>query len=139
MNYVEIVTTMIEPTLLKILASVVLTLLFFFGDLHTSGIIAILMLMTFDTVMGIMAAYTTGEPITSRRFSRIIQKSIVYLIAISAGYFTDLTIGWQVVQATMIAFIGVTEFVSITEKMAKMGYHTPQRLLNQLKEYKDSK
>lgn len=139
MNFVEIAQSMLEPTLLKVLASLVLTFAFFFGNFHTSGIIAIMMLMSFDTILGVMAAYSTGEVITSRRFSRIIQKSIVYLIAISAGYFTDLTIGWQVVQATMIGFIGVTEFVSITEKMAKMGYQTPQRLLNHLQEYKNSK
>ncbi len=139
MNFPEIITTLFEPTLLKIVASGVLVFLFLFGNFHTQGIIAILMLMTIDTIFGVMAAYANGEVITSRRFSRVVQKGIVYLMAISAGYFTDLTIGWQVVQATMIGFIGVTEFVSITEKMAKMGYQTPQRLLNQLQEYKNGK
>lgn len=130
---------MIEPTILKIVASFVIAFLFFFGDFHTQGIIAVLMLMSFDTVVGVMASWKERKPITSRRFSRIVQKSIVYLMAISAGYFTDISIGMHVVQSTMIGFIGVTEFISILENMGRMGYQTPKKLLNQLKDFQSQK
>ena len=95
--------------------------------------------MIFDTILGVMATYHEGQAITSRKFSRVVQKGIVYFMAISAGYFADQTIGWQMIQATMIAFIGVTEFISILENMGRMGYATPQRLLNQLKDFKSQK
>ena len=130
---------MLEPTLLKIVASIAVTFLFLFGNVHTQGIIAILMLMTFDTIVGIMASWKEGKAITSRRFSRVVQKGTVYLMAISAGYFTDITIGWHVVQATMIGFIGVTEFISILENMGRIGYQTPKKLLNQLKDFQSQK
>ena len=140
MHFNEIILSAAEPTLLKAIMAVLISAsFFFFGDLHTQGIIAVLMLVLFDTVFGVISAYTNGVQITSRRFSRIVQKSIVYLLAISAGYFTDVTIGWHLVQSTMIAFIGVTECVSILEKMGQLGYSTPQRLLNQLQEFKSSK
>jgi phage-related holin len=139
MNFVEIASSTIEPTLLKLLASIIVAFIFLFGDVHAQGIIAVLMLMTFDTIVGVMASWREGKPITSRRFSRVVQKGVVYLMAISAGYFTDITIGWHIVQSTMIGFIGVTEFISILENMGRMGYQTPKKLLNQLKDFQSQK
>lgn len=139
MYFQEIIQTVIEPSIAKVMASVILGFVFLFGDFHTQGIIAVVMLMTFDTILGLMATYYEGNAITSRKFSRVIQKGIVYLIAISAGYFTDLTIGWSVIQTTMIGFIAVTEFISILENMGRLGYQTPKKLLNQLENFKSQK
>lgn len=139
MQFLDIAHTLAQITIIKVVASIFVTFLFFFGDFHTQGITAILMLMTFDTVLGLQASWAEGQAITSRRFSRVVQKGIVYLMAISAGYFTDITIGWHVVQATMIAFIGVTEFISILENMGRLGYETPKKLLNQLRDFQSSK
>ena len=139
MTFVDIIQTTFEPSIIKLALSLVITFSFLFGEFHAQGVIAVLMLMTFDTILGVMAAYSQGEPITSRRFSRVVQKGCVYLIAISAGSFTDTTIGWHMAQSTMIAFIAVTEFVSIIEKMGKLGYETPKKLLNQLQEFKSQK
>lgn len=139
MYFQDIIQTLFEPSFAKVVTSVVLTFVFFFGDFHTQGIVAVLMLMTFDTILGVMATYYEGEAITSRKFSRVVQKGTVYLIAISAGFFADQTIGWQVIQATMIGFIGVTEFISILENMGRMGFQTPKKLLNQLENFKSEK
>lgn len=139
MYFTDIIISTIEPTLLKICTAGALLFTFFFGDFHQQAILAVLMLMIFDTILGVMATYYEGHAITSRKFSRVIQKGIVYFMAISAGYFADQTIGWQVIQATMIAFIGVTEFISILENMGRMGYQTPKKLLNQLKDFQSQK
>lgn len=139
MYFQEIIQTVIEPSIIKVMASVILAFIFLFGNFHTQGIIAVMMLMTFDTILGLMATYYEGGAITSRRFSRVVQKGSVYLIAISAGYFTDLTIGWAVIQTTMIGFIAVTEFISILENMGRMGFQTPKKLLNQLETFKSQK
>lgn len=130
----------IEPTSLKLMLSGVLSILFFFfGNLYTDALIAILMLMIFDTVFGIAAAYYEGSPITSRQFSRSVIKGVVYFMGISAGYFADLTVPFDIIQGTMIAFVGVTEFISILENMGRLGYQTPKKLLNQLKDYQSNK
>lgn len=129
-----------EPNTLKIIATTLLTVLFFlFGNLYTEALMAILILMIIDTLFALMAAYHNGQPITSRRFSRSLFKAIVYFMAISAGYFADLTIPFSVIQATMIAFVGATEFISILENMGRMGYKTPKKLLNQLQEFQSKK
>lgn len=139
MYFQQIISTVIEPTIFKFVTTGALMFTFFFGDFHQQAILAILMLMIFDTILGVMATVHEGQAITSRKFSRVVQKGTVYFMAISAGYFADLTIGWAVIQATMIAFIGVTEFLSIMENMGRLGYETPKKLLNQLKDFKSQK
>jgi toxin secretion/phage lysis holin len=138
------IDALIEPTTLKIITSAIVAILYFlFGNLHVEALVAIAMLMSFDTVLGMLASYNEGKEITSRRFSRAVLKGIVYYMAISAGYFADLTLqssGVAFIQATMIGFVGVTEFISILENLGRMGYKTPKSLLNQLKDkYHDSK
>lgn len=139
MYFQDIITSTLELTTIKLVASAAVLSTFFFGDFHQQAIIAIVMLMVFDTFLGMMAAWQEGHPITSRKFSRVVQKGVVYFMGVSAGYFADLTIGWQVIQATMIAFIGVTEFISILENMGRLGYQTPKKLLNQLKDFQSQK
>jgi phage-related holin len=131
---------MIEPNALKVMTSAVLSVGFFlFGDLHTQALYSILFLMTIDTVLGIMASVHEGHSISSARFSRAILKGIVYLTAISAGYHADGTVPFDIIQATMIAFVGTTEFISILENIGRMGYKTPKKLLNQLRDYQSNK
>lgn len=130
----------LDLTIFKIVAATLLSVAFFlFGDLYQDALIAIVMLMTMDTILGIAATWKEGEPITSRRFSRVVMKGIVYFTSISAGYFADLTIPFNFVQGTMVAFVGVTEFISILENVGRLGYKTPKKLLNDLKEIRDSK
>ena len=129
-----------EPSMLKIFATGVISIMFFlFGNLYTQALVAIVALIVIDAVFALLAAYHEGQPITSRKFSRTLYKSTVYFMAISAGYFADLTIPFSVVQATMIAFVGATEFISILENMGRMGFQTPKKLLNQLKDFQSSK
>ena len=124
-----------EPTTIKTVVAVVMSLgSFFFSELYIQGLIAVVMLMVIDTVFGLCASYKEGKHITSRRFYRSIIKGIVYLTAISAGHFADLTVPLDVIESTMIAFIGVTEFISIMENVGRMGFNTPKKLLNQLSE-----
>lgn len=114
--------------------------LFLFGNLWWAAISAVVMLMVFDTLTGIMASLHEGKSISSAKFSRALLKSIVYLTAISAGYYADTTIpNFDFIQGTMIAFVGITEFISILENIGRMGFATPKKLLDGLKEYRDSK
>lgn len=122
-----------EPSLAKMVVSASLTVLgFFFSELYTEGLIAVVMLMVIDTILGVCAAYHEGAVITSRRFSRSVVKGIVYLTAISAGHFADMTIPFSLIESTMIGFVATTEFVSILENVGRLGFQTPKKLLNQL-------
>lgn len=134
------VAEIFEPTVLKLLLTGLATVVFFlFGDLYTEALIAVLFLIIIDAVFAIMAAFHEGQAITSRKFSRTLYKATVYFMAISAGYFADLTIPLNIIEMTMIAFVGATEFISILENMGRMGFQTPKKLLNQLKDFQSSK
>ena len=135
------VAVIFEPTLIKFVGGALLSLLFFFfGELYTQALIAVLALMVIDTMLGVIASKYEGETITSRRFRHgFAAKAIIYFTAISAAYFADLTIPITVIQTTMIAFVGISEFISILENMGRLGYNTPQKLLNQLRTYRDNK
>jgi len=139
MHFQEIAVTIFEPSLLKIGASIIIAVSFLFGDLHSQALIAILMLMVFDTILGLLATLHEKQPITSRKFSRVVQKGAVYFIAISAGFYADTTISFNIIQSTMIGFIGITEFLSVMENMGRLGYQTPKKLLNQLKDFQSLK
>jgi phage-related holin len=139
MDIISIIGATFAPTISKILASAGLFILFLVGPLYHDAIVAVIMLMIIDTILGITAVVYEGKPITSRRFSRVLHKGIVYLMSISAGHFVDLTLPVPLAQSTMIGFIAVTEFISILENMGRMGYHTPKKLLNQLKDFQSSK
>lgn len=131
---------LLEPSTLKAVVTGILGVLFFlFGDLYTDALIAIAMLMLMDTILGVSAAWYEGKIITSRAFGRVVVKGLVYFTAISAGYFADSTIPLNFIQAAMVGFVGVTEFISILENVGRHGYQTPKKLLNDLKAYRDSK
>lgn len=133
---IQKVQSVFEPTSLKFLTSGVLSVLFFFfGNLYTEALIAITMLMVLDAVLGVWASKHEGAAITSQRFADSVKKGIVYFMAISAGYFVDLTVPLDLVQATMVGFVGVTEFISVLENVGLMGYQTPKKLLNQLRDF----
>lgn len=122
------------PILKAFIAYMVVVGTFFFGQIYNEALVAIVMLMVFDTVLGMAASWQEGQPITSRKFVTGVIKGIVYFTAISAGYFVDQTVPLEVAQSTMIAFVGVTEFISILENVGRLGYQTPKKLLNQLRE-----
>lgn len=135
----EVIINTFTPTIAKIAAAVVLFLSFLFGDLYDDAIIAVVMLMLFDTILGVRSAWVEGNAITSRKFSRVVWKGFVYMVSISAAFFLDQTLPFVIAQTTMIAFVATTEFISILENMGRLGYATPKKLLNQLQDFKSSK
>lgn len=114
-------------------ASALSAFAFFFGELHNQAIAAVAMLMVFDFLTGVTASWLEGKAITSRASMRSVLKSTVYLIAISAAYFADNTIPIAFIETTVVGFVGITEFISILENAGRMGFATPQKLLNQLR------
>lgn len=134
-----IIVTTFSVSWAKLLAWATLFFIFFLGDVHTEALIALFMLIVFDTILGIMAAKSEGKAFLSKKFSRVIGKIIIYSIGVSSAMFADATTGLPFIQTSMIAFMGVTEFISILENMQRLGYETPKKLLNQLEGFKSQK
>lgn len=123
------------PSVAKILTSFcIATSTFLFGNTYDEALIAIVMLMIFDFIFGLSASKYEGTPITSRRGMHGIIKGLVYFSAIASAHFVDHTIPFELVQSTMMGFVAVNEFISILENIGRLGYETPKKLLNQLRE-----
>lgn len=131
----SIIDNLLTITPPKVIVSVGLFIAFMFGEIHQFSILAVLVLLVLDTILGTMASKYNNEPITSKRFARAVHKSFVYFSTISASYFTDVaikSIGIAPFEPVVIGFIAVTEFISILENVGRMGYPVPRKLLNQL-------
>ena len=84
---------------------------------------------------GITSAYKAGEEIQSRKVLRTAFKFVVYFSLVSAGHLAETaTYNIIPIDEGIIATLAITELISILESFAKMGYKTPLRLLNRLKE-----
>ena len=112
---------------------------FLFSASKYELLLALFILIIFDTISALYAAYTTGEKIESRKLVRSAFKVTVYGIIISAGHLTDMFIGvenWAVsFEAISGAYAAATEFLSILENFARAGFSTPAVLTNRLKKY----
>jgi toxin secretion/phage lysis holin len=96
----------------------------------------LLVLIIFDFITGVAAAKTSGEEITSSKISRSAFKVVFYSILISGAHLAGNSV--QVITLfddLTLSFLSVTELISIIENVGRMGFCTPKRLLNTLKDY----
>ena len=88
-----------------------------------TAVITCLCLLAVDTVLGIYAAITTGEPIKSAKFSRVLAKSFVYLFFPAVAFYALKAVALgdlSAAAATAIAMLAVTtEFISIIENIER--------------------
>lgn len=121
-------------------AFTILTFSFFFGNIKKQILGAVIVLSLIDMVTGIMASVKSGDSIKSKRLFKTAIKIFIYLLLISAGHLTMTAMGFDIKAVEAItAIIAITELISILENASRMGYAIPQRLLNQLKDFKSKK
>lgn len=131
----KVILKLVEVPILKSAVVFLLTFLaFMLGDLYNAEIIGVAMLMVIDFITGLIASKYEGSPIKSRAMSRSVVKALVYYLAIAAGKFLDQSIPGEFVQYSTIGFVAATEFISIMENIGRMGFTTPNKLLNRIKE-----
>lgn len=99
---------------------------------------ALVVIIIFDFITGIFAAYKTEEVIKSKKAIRSAYKLAVYGLLVSAGHLTDIIVfNTNFIETAMSTFLVLTELISIIENADKMGYAVPQKLLNQLHRWRD--
>jgi phage-related holin len=92
------------------------------------------LLVVIDLITGMVAAVSRGEPLESRKVFKTATKSFVYILFFSSAYLTHTIVPFSdFITIGVLSFLGLTEFLSVIENMAKMGYILPQKLLNQIK------
>lgn len=116
------------------------TVAFFFDNVQKEAITAIVVLVVFDFITGIIAAKVAKEEIRSAKVFRSAMKLVAYLMLVSAGHFaeTAFPIISSFADETILAFLALTELISTIENAGKMGFGIPKKLLNKLEKYRDS-
>ena len=112
-----------------------------FDPLQTRGLQALLILIVMDFLTGISAAKRSGEEIKSSNIFRSALKVLLYFMMVSATHLTESAV--PIIKAfgdeTIIAFLALTELISILENVGRLGFSVPQRMLNKLIELRDQK
>ena len=102
------------------------------------ALIAIFFLIIIDFLTGVAAAKKTGIQVRSAKIFRTATKLLTYFGMISAGYLLEKSIGYNLgADDIMIIFLAATEFISIMENVGKLGYKTPNKLLNVVENLRD--
>ena len=123
----------------KIPISYILGMLaYLIGDGNFGSMIAITVLITIDLITAIMAEFKIGNPIESRKMLKTATKLVVYTLFLAAINLTEgIVPGTTFLDEMVLSFLALTEAISVTENVGRMGYAVPQRILNQLKMLKD--
>lgn len=130
-------TTVMDHLTLKSVASVIFTIgSFLFAGLSTNALIGLLLLIVIDYVTGIISAKRNGEFISSKQSLRTPIKVLVYYTMIASGHIVEYGVPApiQFIDDTILTFLLVTEFISILKHFGNLGYRTPSKLINNLRE-----
>lgn len=95
---------------------------------------ALVVLITIDLITGgIMVPFKTGVAIESIKILKTVSKLVAYSLLISAANLTENIIpGNTMIDIGAIAYLAMTEFVSILENFGNLGYSVPKKLLNRV-------
>jgi len=117
--------------------------LWLFGDID-DAVIALLALMTLDTLLGLLAAIKHHD-VSSDKLRQGAAKLLLYFVLIIAANCVDRVVALvplvsQVVQIrsfTMI-YLAVSEGISVLENLSSLGVAVPKVLLKRLRRFKQS-
>lgn len=132
-----LVTIFTEHITIKTLVSAVFTVgTFLFAGLSTKALIALLVLIIIDYIVAIWHAKQNNELISSKLSLKTPIKMLVYYTMIASGHMVEygLPEPMQYLDDTMLTFLLVTELISILKHFGDLGYKTPSKLINNLKE-----
>lgn len=133
--------TFFDNTIFKMFGAYLLLFAdFLFGIEPKTALIALLMLVIADFLTGVTASVMTGARVKSAKVYRTGIKLAIYFLAISSGHFVEVALGMNIgADEMLIVFFAVTEFVSIMENMARLGFATPKKLLNIMEDIRNNK
>lgn len=100
---------------------------FFFGSdpAVTKFVVALIICMSFDIVTGVVASFINNIKFDYRIFTKGFLKKILFLLAVSFGYFIDLYEMFGNIDVSFqTAFAGgfiITEVLSVVQNFAKCG------------------
>lgn len=133
---------MTHHTILKAVGTIIYTLFsFFFDNAQSAGLIALFILIIFDFVTALANAYHKKIEIESRKIFVTAVKIVIYFGLIASGHIAERAIPLLsgFLDETLLAFLVLTELISILENVGKLGFAIPKRMLNQIKKLRNDK
>lgn len=137
--YDTVVTVFSTHLTAKTISGIVfITWTFMFDVGKHESLIALLLLIVLDFIFGIGAARVNGVGIKSSKIRRSAFKIATYYLMISAGFLTEKGITFLPLDETILAFLVLTELISILENAGRCGFAIPKKLLAQLEDYRST-
>lgn len=101
-------------------------------------VMAAAILIMLDTFTGVMAAASTGKPVTAAKFGRVIVKLLGYAVAVAVVGLAANTLpgaksAHEFLSTVLIGSIICTETISIAENLDKMGVPLPKSIVKWLR------
>lgn len=114
---------------------------FFIDGVLAKSMIALFCLIMFDWITGVAAAKKTGHTIKSSKIVRTPVKLAIYFMLITCARIAEFSLPEFVsfLDETVLAFLVLTEFISILENTGRLGYAIPTKLLSKLVSLRDEK
>ena len=135
-NLHSVIFTVFSNTSLKLTTGIGIGIYsFLFDPLKTQLYYAIAVLIVFDFITAVVSALKNKIKITSHEASRTLVKLLLYGIMVSAATMVDrFVMGFaQLFSDLTMAFIAITEFISIIENIRRYGLEVPTSVLARLK------
>jgi len=114
---------------------------FAFGMNNNIALFSLFILILLDFFSAIAAAYSTGEEIKSAKILRSAVKIVVYFGIVAGTHLAEngLPLFVGILDESTIGFLVATELISLMENAGRLGFKTPNVVLNRLKEITERK
>lgn len=100
-------------------------------------LIAVYVLIIFDTITGLIKAIQKRE-VSSSSFFRVLVKCLIYFVLIITGRLVDKVVPVGFASSIIESFLVVTEALSIIENLNHLGFPVPTQLVKILKQISDT-
>lgn len=100
-------------------------------------LIAVYILIIFDTITGLFKAIKRKE-VSSSSFFRVLIKCLVYFVLIITGRLVDKIVPVNFASSIIESFLVVTEALSVIENLNHLGFPVPIQLVNILKHFSEN-
>lgn len=109
---------------------------FLYAGLSTNALLALLLLIVVDFITGFWCAKKNGQLLDSKLVIKTPIKILVYYTMIACAHLVEYGLPQQVqlLDDTVLTFLLITEFLSIFKHFSNLGYKTPSKLINNLRE-----
>lgn len=124
------------------LATLLVVSEFLIDSVLAKAMIALFVLVIFDMITAILVVRKDKtQKISSAKFVRTPIKMAIYFMLITAGRITEFSLPDAIgyLDDTILAFLTLTELISLLENTGKLGYAIPKKLLDKLHGLRDEK